>query len=590
MRIHTQKQQQGSALVWLVSLTMIVGMLALVVELSQIYLQKRQLQTVANSLASIVVEQNQSCTSEVLQPGNIDVTYDSAMKQRLLSANPSLVKTVNSLTNVSIKRVYFEQVNGVYRVLGLSNNALQSNGVAVSIESPMPLLLGFFKKSIGDNTVISAHTAARKEVAVVLSGMGSVANVQDGLLGNLLATLLGVPSTSLTNIDDLRNLTFSLGELLGDTPLGLLESVRLDILLGNIVANLDRTDPLVEIIESILNTDPVSSILTKSVNLNDVIKVVHSGPLPTEINMPAYDTIIALVMNVLSKAVGDPIELQLDVFPSQLVSTKIYLEIKQSPTIAIGPARQNQQGEWMTRADFAALTLKLDLGLSVLGLISLPLKVNVEVGGGDASLVGGVCASGSRNESKFIVDTNSNLLFVEINSNKDDLEIEDSNLRSLINIDLESNGPILSINKNNNNELVWSDFLEIGSNDEYSYKDDYKISEIKLNLPKIKISLKPSAMCSSLPPLLKNICEIPGTLLNGVLDVVMSIVNGVTSLLDLENLLEGAIGDVLIVILNLLEEILLLLGVSLGDAQVSLNSPVQNGFSIVECSVSCINQ
>src|SRR5699024_6559339 len=149
-------------------------------------------------------------------------------KAELITANPSLESLINSLVYVNIQRVLFELNEGIYEVVGLPEKALSSNGIAVDLATDMPFLLGYFNKTFGEGAEVKAHAAARKEVNVVLSGFGSLASVEDGLLCSLLASLLGVESTSLTNVDDLKSLTFSLGDLLGSTPLNELKSVGLD--------------------------------------------------------------------------------------------------------------------------------------------------------------------------------------------------------------------------------------------------------------------------------------------------------------------------------------------------------------------------
>src|SRR5690606_22737523 len=188
---------------------------------------------------------------------------------------------------------------------------------------------------------------------VAIGGQGHA-----GLLGSLLGELLTGDdsfSLSVTELDSLRETTFLLGGFL--TRLGVTdvldaadEVVRADELIQAILENISNlggsVDPAVsDLLEQL-------EVVETNLPLGDVIRILGNASSLNSAEVPVYDTLVSLALNLLEGTVFslDPTFLKLDLagLPgvSGLLDVKIsaYLMVGNAPTVSVGTAQYTPEG------------------------------------------------------------------------------------------------------------------------------------------------------------------------------------------------------------------------------------------------------
>lgn len=296
---------------------------------------------------------------------------------------------------------------------------------------------------------ISVNAAARKELYAVMSANASTLKVQNGLLGNLLGLVLGQSNYSLdpTDLASLQNTLVGVGDLLSvlgiKDVVSLLDTPLVQVLEGVTTLVGGVTTPVGELVDGLTGALGISGLDTSA-----VLKVVGESSAATNAEFPLYDFLISVVLNSVSalNQTGDGlVSLELDTNESPVLSTllsglefladldlTLKLGVANPAQVVIGPARQGEDGQWLTqmRASDISLEVAADLqlvtgeigkiikGLS-LGLLDLQIlddirvPLVVQVGGGTAELVGANCARGRDNEADLDVIVAGSIANVE---------------------------------------------------------------------------------------------------------------------------------------------------------------------------------
>lgn len=238
-----------------------------------------------------------------------------------------------------------------------------------------------------------------------------------------------------TNLQSLESTLIGVGDLLSALGVAdltsLVDEPLIDVLNAVVGLTGGVTSPVGSLVDDLTNAVGLSGL-----NASAVFEVIGQPPGNIQASFPVYDFVISVVLNsakALNQSTSSLLSLGLDTAQSPLLSglvqsinllgnvdVTLNLVVDEPPRIVIGPARQNEQGEWLTavRASDIALETALDIQLATgilgdlistlsLGLlqvstldnISIPLAV--QVGGGEATLVNAKCARGGLNEAEF---------------------------------------------------------------------------------------------------------------------------------------------------------------------------------------------
>lgn len=406
MRTYSVKQQQGSALVWLVSLTMIVGMLALVVDAYLLYQSKRVLQSQANSIASVLVNNNDACSI------NSNTDIDSALLAEL--------ERLGIADSVTAKAdwVVVDTVDGRHKISSADSSLYQSNGASVILKKKNIGLLSFFVDEIQSSAV------AKKEVYATFYTDGSLLNLNtanSALLGPIFEWVLGGNHLELDGVsfDSLANALIDVGDLLGflteDIPgVGNLLNgdVPLELIVEGILKGVNEaTGEVVGGVDKLLEAIGADT----NVKLGNVLQIAGDAEvIPQGSKIPALglltglilelgkekglDGFIALDLNRLLTMPGSEVGLL-----ENILEAKLKIDIDSPPKFVIAPARQNSDGSWIGEVHGADLSIELKLGLSlgqegIFRLLAIDVPITVEGGKSTAKLVGTDCAIGQNNK------------------------------------------------------------------------------------------------------------------------------------------------------------------------------------------------
>jgi hypothetical protein len=279
----------------------------------------------------------------------------------------------------------------------------QSNAVLVSYTRTEPISM-LLPQSVFGGIDISVNAAVRKEVVATVSAAGSTAGVGGDatLLGSLLGVVLNQPGFSLdpTDLNSLENTTVQLGDLL--TAVGVddlvdllaLDASELAAAIGDVG---DVTAPVADLLDDIVTAQGIDTV-----KVGDIINVVENASVPASSEFPVYDLVISLVLNLAEQqqaGAGGLLSLPLTInnlsvpLIANINSVDLGLNVGEPPTVAVGPARQDADGEWVTRFYAPDVTLQLSAQVELLPIslgplltfsladLTVPLAVNA--GGGE---------------------------------------------------------------------------------------------------------------------------------------------------------------------------------------------------------------
>ncbi len=385
----------------LMLLVILLGVMAL--DGARLFSLRKEMQSQVNAAATAAADAAQACGGEVITLGNMRERALAAARAQGFEGEDGDLDVVAGLLSDS---------DGDGDVAFSETDFLdQTNAVLVRYqrEEPISLLL---PDGIFGSVTVDVNAAARKEVVATVSAAGGTAGVDGGLLGGLLGAILNQPNYTLdpTSLSSLRNTTVQLGELL--TALEVDTVTQLLGLSGEDFAEgLGAIGGIAAPVASLLD-ELASAVGVETIQVRDVLDVVENASVPQGSEFPLYDVVISLVLNLAEQQqpgenglLALPIDIDLGLPGLANVTAVVNLNVGEPSKVVIGPARRDEDGEWLTKFYAPDVTLLVDATVDVLSLpgvsvgvadIKLPLAVNA--GGGDGAFVSARCARGVENE------------------------------------------------------------------------------------------------------------------------------------------------------------------------------------------------
>ncbi|MEQ3724530.1 pilus assembly protein TadG-related protein [Alcanivorax sp.] len=388
-----KKEQQGAALIWLVSLFFIFMMAALVVDSGRLYFEQKQIQSAANSLATRIAEEGQTCSGVA---GGIDVSGRAREElNKMIGDGEAPLETSVRYAVLSLIDVPDGENNSAYVVTEV-DSPLESNGVSVGLQKDVTGLLSFVV-----DKPLTAEASVRKELVVgatISSEVLSLDTNESALLGLVFGDVLGQNLTlDGVGLTQLSNALTDVGDLVDAAGLAsAVNAVPVDTLLVDVLnASEGITGPAASVVQELVN-----AAVGNNVSVDDVIQGVNDAEVPPGSKVSTLALVQSIILNI-DGALPKNINLNLSDLGgvaglggllSLLADINVDLSITPSPGFFIAAARTDAQGNW-PGATSSAITA--DVSLKTLGLIDVALslktaKATVELRAAD-------CVSGNNN-------------------------------------------------------------------------------------------------------------------------------------------------------------------------------------------------
>lgn len=355
-----------------VALSLAIGAALLAIDLGNLYQVRRHLQGVADTAA----------LSAVNNPGAAQaLALDTAQRNGFSVPGSQQNELVATPGRYSLQTHTFAP----------GGAASDYNAVQITAVTHEPFFFMFGQQRLAATAIATRNDIAAISVGTALLDIDTQKSVLlNALLGSLLNTSLnlsalayqGLVNTSLRLLD-LVNAQGSVGTLeeLLDLDLSVAELLKLSAqaLEHSSVLGLDAT------VVDTLNLLALKADGNLKLKLSELIKLdlaPGNQAAEAQINLLQLVTLVAQVANA-EHFLNIPV---LKVELPGLLNLDLALTMTESPSIAVGPAGMDAQGRWRTMAHTAQWRLKLDLLVGELlgGLVHLPLYL--EVGAGDAWL------------------------------------------------------------------------------------------------------------------------------------------------------------------------------------------------------------
>ncbi|KAA1174410.1 hypothetical protein FWJ25_09260 [Marinobacter salinexigens] len=404
----TLKRQSGALMVITpVVITAVVLFTALALDGARLFSLRADMQSQVNAAATAAADASQACGGENISLANMTGRALAAAQAQGFEGDASELVIQPGVVEPSAS----DPNTLVFRAV---SDIAQSNATRVSLSRDEPISRLLPSGMLGDVT-LDVNAAARKEVIASISAAGSTATVDEGLLGVLLEGITQEPSLNITDFDSLGDTLFSVGDLLGALGVGSLEDALLnstaDDLAAAIVALAGATSPVGEVADALLGN-------ATSISVSEVLSVLEGAQVPDSAQVRAYDLLISIALNILESS-ADRVEVDLSTLPLGLgaalppglidpdtITVDIFVE--NAPSVAIGPARQDENGEWMTAFDEADVSIRVmadaEVNVPFLARATVTLPLVVKLGGGTGALQGADCARGTTNSVDFLVN------------------------------------------------------------------------------------------------------------------------------------------------------------------------------------------
>ncbi|HIL23496.1 MAG TPA: hypothetical protein EYG20_09455 [Alcanivorax sp.] len=436
-----RRRQQGALTVITPLLLLIVVILSMMaLDGARLYMLRGEMQAQVNVAAQAGAAEAQSCGGQFVSTAVIQSrALAAAQAQGFNAEDGTLQVEVGLIEDADGSNVLsFRPVNFVE----------ESNAVLVTYTRSEPISLLLPESTFG-TLDMSVNAAARREVTATISAAGSTAGLggDESLLGSLLGVVLNQPGFSLdpTSLDSLENATVQLGDLLSALAVDdLTELLGLDAdQLASAIADVGGVAaPVASLLDDIASSQGIETI-----KVSDIIEVVEATSVPEDSEFPVYDLVISLVLNLAEQqqaGQGGVLDLPLNIndlnipLIADIETVDLGLHVGEPPTVAIGPARQDADGNWRTQFYAPDVTLQLRaraeiLPINILGLVTfsladleIPLAVNA--GGGRGYLVAADCAAGSSNTVEFTVELEREVARIVTGSLDSDGELQSSPL------------------------------------------------------------------------------------------------------------------------------------------------------------------
>jgi len=397
-------------------LLIVIALTVMALDGARLYSLRSDMQAQVNVAAQAAAGAAQACGGQAPSTALVQQrALAAAVAQGFEGSDQDLNVQLGVIADASSSGVVaFEPVNLIER----------SNAVLVSYTRTEPISM-LLPKSVFGGISLSVNAAVRKEVVATVSAAGGTVGLGGDatLLGSLLGVVLNQPGFSLdpTDLNSLENATVQLGDLLTATGVNdLVDLLGLDA--SELAAAIrdvgTATAPVADLLDSIVTAQGIETI-----KVGDIISVVENASVPSSSEFPVYDLVISLVLNLAEQqqaGAGGLLSLPLNInnlsvpLIANINTVDLGLNVGEPPTVAVGPARQDEDGEWVTRFYAPDVTLQLsaqvellpiNLGpLLSLSLADLTVPLAVNAGGGEGQLISADCARGTSNSVEFGVN------------------------------------------------------------------------------------------------------------------------------------------------------------------------------------------
>jgi uncharacterized membrane protein len=377
------------------TLSLMVLFVALVVDVGRLVVAQRQLQSIADLAALDAARVTGACSGMTrTDPGAVLAVAQAAAAQRDFLGPPYAGNLGAAPNSVEIGTVSTGADN---RRQFTATGTAEAEAVRVALSQPVARSI-FLPAAYGGTVSLGAVAVARTPAVASFSagsGLLSLDSSQSALLNAVLGTLLG-SSLNLDVVDykGLANAQVNLLQLLEVNDLGVgtvEELLDADITVAQLLeitaAALQAVDPNVA---DIL----VGQILAIGVPLETTIRL---GDL-LALDLPASDAALSAGINVLDLFSASVLLANKDHFVDvpavglnvaipglgTLASVKLNLHIIEAPRLAVGPPGLTAKGTYRTEAHTSQIGLTLaatvaDIDLNLLGLIRLDTAVKLDL-------------------------------------------------------------------------------------------------------------------------------------------------------------------------------------------------------------------
>ena len=573
--------RQRGALTVITPLLMLLVILlgAMALDGARLFSLRKEMQSQVNAAATAAADAAQACGGEFVALQDInDRALIAAQEQGFSGDASALVVQPGVIESDDEKVLSFEPVTDLRR----------SNGVAVTYEREEPISV-LLPESIFGSVTMSVGAAARKELIGTLSAAGSTAVVGGtqqtaNLLNVLLGAILngGTPfSIDPTQFASLAETTVKLGDVLDGVGVDTVEELlSTDVLVGNLLGALDSAaDPLAGVGGAM--DQLIAGAGVETVKLADVIDIVGSAEIPENSRLPLYDTVMALALNLVEGTLIEGALPDTQINIPGVTETKIELFVGKAPSVVVGPARIGEDGEWETRFHAPDVGLTISSDLNILNLLTVRLPLAVQAGGGTGELVWARCARGTGSNLVTVgIDVDSQAARIatgQINGMGvlEQEEVDLSVLKNLLpgSITLANITADLDLTVGGGQERMELSYTLDEDNPSSVFTEGGLSSADFSNLDINVELLEEEEECSGLL----------GCLLSGIGDVLSGIVEGITSLLGLEQLIQETVeGLVEALGTTLIDPLLNAIGISLGTTKVEITGADQNNVQLLE--------
>lgn len=560
-----QRQQRGAAAVFAgITLVAMLASIMLGIELARLYSVKRALQGAASLAALDAARVVGGCSEEVGDaPGLTNEVRNSLLRNGF---------NADALLEGGSEILFGQErsVDGI-RSLDTSVPFDEATSVGIRLAQPFPDPM-FPLLSGGDTPPVMRSTAYASQSVIGQVSVGTsllMLNAADpGLVNGLLGGLLGSSvNLSVLAYQGLANASVDLLQL-AQLQLGVIKpddllELTLDLpdalrLIEDAVATVGDVDPVV--LSALAELASAADVSNRSVRLGDVLALepgLESAADQLQVNL--FDLVMALTQGA---AQGTVLTLPVSVNIPGLLSLAIQLSILEPPQIAIGRPGYYSDGTPRTQARSAQLRLRLRLGLLNVfgggGVVSLPLIV--EGAAATATLTEVRCANRNRPEHETTVVAETALARIAVGdvadlSNPAAAIVKPPPLIDLLLLSIEVDQPIIV-------ELAETAPQTLDFEGPFVPKVDSPAPDHAVHIGASTNTLLSGAVADLADGLSAHLTF--GRLLGGVLNAL-----GLNALL---GLVLDLLAPVLVLVDVLLTSLLDLLGLSLGNADIQMQT------------------
>lgn len=378
------RQRGAIGLFGIVTLLLALMFAALAIDAGRLWMDNRQLQTVADMAA---LEAAGTIGALGCKADSLAVLAAAQTAAQRNGYSDSLTSAPNRL---EIGQVQTDKGERLF-IAGTGEEAVH---VVATRSVPASLLLGGL---LGNQIVLTAEATARADPIQASFGTGSAllrvsVSEQDKKLFNLLlgSLLGGSLSLDAVSYQALAGANVTLLELLqASTSVGSVEellnanlTVRdvIEVTRGAVSLHDSGQSTAAEALSAILD----ANISALDVRLGDVLKVATPvTDAASNLNINVLDLITAsLMLANQNHAISLPLGISIPGVSS--LSTEI--NIIEPPQIAVGPAGHDTAGNWCTEAKTAQINVGVTSSINVIGLATVKLKLAMDVAQGSAHL------------------------------------------------------------------------------------------------------------------------------------------------------------------------------------------------------------